>query len=322
MLLAGCFLQNLKNRYPHSKITVIGREMSRQAASLLTGLDSFAACNAPWLTRRDSMGWGAFISFCMRNLKRYDIAFDLHGDPRNNILACMLGKKSAGFGFRGFGFLLSVQACRDRPFTSHIIGMQCALLTACGIAADTNKTGISIISEAVDEAKGLLLKRGIPHGTFILIQSTSGRNIKDWPIAHWKKLVKSLAQESIIVTADKNAENVAAMKGAAPPGRFFDFSVDLAVYAALVGLCARVVSIDTFTVHLAKALGRPITAVYSGTNLTGEWGPFMPGPKDAVFQDTSCPLFPCAIMHECPYGKPSPCMERITPEMVIERRIA
>jgi ADP-heptose:LPS heptosyltransferase len=148
---------------------------------------------------------------------------------------------------------------------------------------------------------------------------SSGRKIKDWPLENWKQLAKLLTEKGhTVVTADKNSTAVSAIRESARTDRFLDMSLDLAGYAALVSLCGRVVSVDTFTVHIAKALDKPVTAIYSGTNITSEWGPYNPGPKDAVFQDTSCQLFPCAIMHDCPFGKPSPCMIRIGVDLVDE----
>jgi ADP-heptose:LPS heptosyltransferase len=318
MIIAGCFLANIKAAFPQTSITVIGREMCREAASLCTGADEFLPCNAPWLSRNDSMGWPSFLSFCKQHYQQFDMVFDLHGDLRNNILARILGKYCAGYGFRGMGFLLSRQAAWHGVFSRHITEMQLALLDACGIPGNPGVSGISVPPAAFDTVRAKLKQVNVPENGFYLLQTSSGRSIKDWPQSNWNQLSATLSRHLAIITADRNASNVAIIKAASLPEKFFDLRLSLTEYAALVSMCRRIITVDTFAVHLAKALGKPVTAIYSGTNLTTEWGPFMPSGEDRILQDISCPLFPCSIMHDCPYGYPSPCMIKINPESVAD----
>jgi heptosyltransferase-3 len=314
MFLAGRFLANLKAAYPEAAITVIGREMCREAALLLDGIDEFSACNAPWLSRNDSMGWKKFSIFCIKMRKHFDMAFDLHGDPRNNLLARILAHRSVGFGFRGMGFMLTRRAEWDRVYLKHITDMQLTLLKA----ADAN-TGHHISSIRIPDAskiavRAMLDSANIRVQEFILIQTSSGRRIKDWPVEHWERFIELHSAASAIVTADRNTEVIERLKRRAAPGTFFDISLDLAGYAALVSMARIIVSVDTFTVHLAYLLKKPVTALYSGTNLVEEWGPMETSAQNNLLQDRTCPKFPCYIMHNCPYGYPSPCMRAIRPE--------
>jgi ADP-heptose:LPS heptosyltransferase len=120
------------------------------------------------------------------------------------------------------------------------------------------------------------------------------------------------------VCADTDTAAVGRLRQHASPGRFFDFTLPLDEYAALVELSEKIISVDTFTVHLACMLKKRAVALYSGTNLAAEWGPFRPAPGSALLQDTRCAYYPCCRMHTCAYGYPSPCMSAIPVEDVID----
>jgi len=317
MLLAGCFLSNLKAAFHGAAITVIGRTMSREAAAMLDGADEFVCCNTPWLARDDSAGWPAMLLFAIRNYRRFDLAFDLHGDPRHNILARCIGRFSAGFGFRGLGFLLDMEIRWQHVYSKHVIEMQCEMLHTAGIAVDYARNSLRIPETAMRKVRQKCAELGLKENCFFLIQMSSGRRIKDWPPERWEQLVRLLSAEAPVVCADRDAEKAARAGKGAAAGRFFTLTLTLAEYAALVSMCRRLISVDTFAVHLAAMLQKPLTAIYSGTNLVAEWGPFGAQYSTSVIQDTRCDLFPCHFMHDCPYGYPSPCMARVSAETVM-----
>lgn len=107
MILTSSFIRNLEKNYPNSKITVLIRESVKLIAESINGIDCIEILNSPWFSRKDSSGWFNAVKFLFKNYKKYDLAIDLHSDPRNIVLARCCGKYSLGYGTRGFGFLLS-----------------------------------------------------------------------------------------------------------------------------------------------------------------------------------------------------------------------
>jgi ADP-heptose:LPS heptosyltransferase len=67
--------------------------------------------------------------------------------------------------------------------------------------------------------------------------------------------------------------------------------------AAFLPRCVALASVDSGPAHLATALGVPVLALYSGTNLAAQWGPR--GRRVALLRsDTPCS--PCELT-DCPF---------------------
>ncbi len=315
MVLAGHMLTALRAAYPKAHITVLARTMAKPAADMIEAVDETVCLNTPWLSRGDSMGWPALVRFVAKNRKKYDLAIDLHGDARHLVLARLLGRFSVGLGVRGFGFLVNKNVAWSRVYSRHIVDVHMELVRAAAGTHPHARFALSIPDKARDTVRHILARYGIRENAFTLVQMSSGLDAKDWPTEYWQQAVRNLCEKQAIVTADQDEAKVRLLETCTQSGRFAAVRLEIAQYAALVSMCAKAISVDTFTVHLARLLDKPLVALYSGTNLVKEWGPYGESANVSLLQDTSCPRFPC-YLKKCAYGYPSPCMKRIEPAMM------
>jgi heptosyltransferase-2 len=176
-----------------------------------------------------------------------------------------------------------------------------------------------------DRAARLLADHGIAGDRAIvgLAPGAAYGGAKRWPPARVGALVRLMADRAgaacVLVGAaadrDTGHEIESAIRaGAAGRGgpRLVNLigRTDLPALAGVMACCRAFVSNDSGAMHLAAAIGVPVTAVFGPTR---EWATAPLGPHTIVTHDVFCR--PC-MLRECPIDHR--CMTRITPETVFD----
>ncbi len=116
----------------------------------------------------------------------------------------------------------------------------------------------------------------LPTNDYAVLLTATSREDKLWPDAHWLALAAALAERGIfcVLPAGSDAERARARRLAknmrravpAPP-------LSIREIAGLLAGARLVVGVDTGLTHLATAAGRPVVAIFSGSDprLTGVW---------------------------------------------------
>jgi len=163
--------------------------------------------------------------------------------------------------------------------------------------------------------------RGFPApGTFAVFapESTYLASLKSWPVAHWRKLARSLVGrvgvESVVVCASTPLYR--RVRRAMPvPMQQFDFTdpslnVDTMNYASVVQAAAHVISLDSGTAHLASLIGARCVSL---------WGPTPPAiyasPNAIALRTSLCP--PCDVDNRSKTCTNNVCMKNIAPSSVL-----
>lgn len=119
-----------------------------------------------------------------------------------------------------------------------------------------------------------LLAPWLPPQPYAVLLSATSRDDKLWAEANWRALADDLHAHGIAAVLpggsaaerERAARLAAAMRNAvaAPP-------LDIPALAALIAGAAIVIGVDTGLTHLAAALGRPVIAIFAGSDpgLTG-----------------------------------------------------
>lgn len=313
MILNSSLIRSIKLVYPEAKITVLIRSLAKPIAEMIDGIDDILILHTPWLSREKHDGIAGVLKFCLRNFKRYDLAFEVHGEIRNNFIAWMIGKFRVGTAIRGGGFFLNRKIAWNREYNVHICEMQNRMLQeVSSLKPDTIAPTLIIPFQVKSRVSELLQKESLQSKEYVFIQmSTGGRN-RQWPIEHWKKFIDmAILSGYKIVCTDIDKDKVAKVDPGTPG--FHTMNVSLIEYAELVKNAQAVVSVDTFSGHIAACFEIPTISLYSGANIWEEWRPF--NKKLVKFQQTSCSQYPCGN-HDCIYGFYSPCMKSISAEDV------
>jgi heptosyltransferase-2 len=154
-----------------------------------------------------------------------------------------------------------------------------------------------------------LLKSAGWNGTAPLVGLAPGAaygGAKRWPPESFASLARALAEDGIrTVMVGSGGDRATAACVAAAECGILDLvgRTDLAALAGVLAACRAVVSNDSGPMHLAAAVGTPVTAIFGSTDEHAT-GPLGPG-HTVVAHDTwcrPCLLRECPLDHQCMRG--------------------
>lgn len=285
-------VENLKRRYPALGIDWI---VKPRWTPLLAGNPALRRVIA--FDREGGSVWAT-----ARRLREagYHLAIDLQGLIQSALVSRFSGAKST------IGYARA--ACREplasifygrrvQPKSRHIAEMHLDLMRTLGV----NDSSLDCTLPA-GEAEGTL-----PEGSFVLANPFAGWRSKQWPLPHYERLAKLLAEKEGLPLVLNIPE--------ADRPRLGNMQHVLAHVSSLPGLihatrlATAVVGVDSGPLHLAAALGRPGVALFGPTD------PARNGPLSGtvtVLRDPTAQLSYKRVDAE------SECMRRLSPEAVFE----
>lgn len=258
---------------------------------------------------------------------RYDLVFDLFGNPRSAWMTFLSGAPArAGYAYRGrkWAYTHRVPMNRTRKYQ---VEVNLDVLRYLGIPDDGIGTEIFLTDgeKAWGESclDGLGLQKG--GGPRVGLNPTGTWSAKRWPAASWRELAQALSQTGIrplLLTgpgdgalADEVTRGLGERVALAPP-------TDLRQSASLIAGLDLLIGNDGAPQHIAQALGTRSLTLFGPT-----WGISWnkPGdPRHRLMQDPP-PCGPCdrTLCPNPPHpasGVPSylECLTRLTPEKVLE----
>lgn len=266
VLMTTPALRALRKRYPHAQIDILVRDFTAPVFAGNKNVSKVLVWNAPWMVRfGKSQGWQN-ANAMLRSLRaqNYDIAVDMHGDPRNILLARKVAKYAVGFGARGFGFLLN----RRVAYTGHTIDRNLALARALGAAS----AGREMEMPAGSAAKLL------PAGRWVCIAPGSSRKEKNWLNHRWAAVADRLIeQHNVRIVFTGNAKESALTQDIVNQMQHADKTrnvcgkTTISQLAGVLKCCKLVVCPDSGTMHIARAVGTPLIGLFTAENAR-EWG--------------------------------------------------
>jgi heptosyltransferase-2 len=232
--------------------------------------------------------------------------------------------RRAGIGERwGFaaGFrspLLTRRAKRPRGHL-HQADYYRALVTGLGIPATSELPRVRVTRRTEQRAAAILTELQIPDGAAIvgLAPGAAYGHAKRWPPTRVAELIARLVRERdavcMMVGAAGDREAGREIESLLPAGvRAVNVigRTDLRVFAGVLARCRSFVSNDSGAMHLAAALGVPVTAIFGPTD---ERATAPQGDHDVLLHQVFCR--PC-MLRECPIDHR--CMKRIGVDRVFD----
>jgi ADP-heptose:LPS heptosyltransferase len=140
---------------------------------------------------------------------------------------------------------------------------------------------------------------------------------KEWPAAHWQKLMSMLDREHIpwMAVGQGQRDFLPELAG---DRRNLTNATSLRELCALLAQSALLITGDSGPMHLAAAVNLPVLALFGPT--TREWGFYPTGARDRVLE-LSLPCRPCSLHGAGGGGRDCPCMRGITPEQVFAEAV-
>jgi heptosyltransferase-2 len=224
-----------------------------------------------------------------------------------------------GYRAAGRGWLLTRSVARPRKEV-HQVRYYVELVRALGIDAEDEVPRLSPRQATLQRADRLLADAGVGPGQRIvsLAPGAAYGHAKRWPpdrVAHVVTALDARGIAPVLVGAAADRETARAIESSLPGGvRAIDL-IGRTTLTELIGVLARsaaFVSNDSGAMHVAAALGVPLTAIFGPTN-ERVTAPIGPGTRDVILRDVFCR--PC-MLRECPIDHR--CMKRIAIADVME----
>ena len=274
VLLTTPTFRALRNKFPKTKIDVLVRPFTKELLIGNKNINKVIALNPPWFSREKTSILNLF-EFIKNNFRKYDLVIELHADPRNIILALLVGTYRIGFGIRGFGFLLNKVARYDKKI-KHQIERNLDVVSAIGADTKNKELELNLTKKEISFADKIFDKYKLKRA--ICINPGTGRIHKYWFNDRWAKVADTLIKKynsKIILTGSK--EDVKDCK------EIYDFSknkekiinlcgeTSLRQLAAIIKKCMLFLGPDTGPMHTARAVKTPLIGLFGPVD-PREWG--------------------------------------------------
>ncbi|MFA6088470.1 MAG: glycosyltransferase family 9 protein [Candidatus Woesearchaeota archaeon] len=262
VMTTPCF-KTWKKNYQNCEIHVLCKTLTAPLLKNNPYVDKIITYDASWFMKRETDKNKKFQDI-VKDIKKekYDLIFEMHGDPRNNYLASCTRAYSIGYGCRGGGFLLNKIV--NYNSNKHMIKQNLSLIEPfCKKIFE--KTNIYIDETAKKTALKIIKENKLEKDKFIIINPCSGRkekNLTNDEVINFMKLNKNV---KFVITG--------SMSDSFRNKIFDDHDVvnltgktDLLTLVELVRFAKKVYAPDTGIVHIAKAVGTQFECVYKTTD--------------------------------------------------------
>lgn len=314
-------LHDLRAALPDAHIRLaIGRWSEPIAKS--APVDDVLVWSAPWVGRaaEGADTWPALAGRA-RSLRadRVDLALDLQGDVRANLLMALAGaRRRAGYANTGGAWLLTDVIPLDETI-SWVDQNRLAVAQVLGRASGSGRPDALTPS---DRAFGreLFTRLGLEaRRPLVGVHPSGGRRVKQWDVARWGEVAARLQREfgaTVLITGGEGDRALAETVARALPERAFDLTGKLSVretLAVIAGLDL-FLSPDTGPMHMAAAAGTPSVSVF-GPSDPVRYFSAPPGPRHVVVRrELWCS--PCNLIRrppaECAGAEAPECLRAVT----------
>ncbi len=221
-------------------------------------------------------------------------------------------KERWGYATSGRRWLLTRAVARPRAVI-HQVEYYCTLVRGLGIDVGDAVPRLMPRDQTLARADAVLAGAGWRQGEPLVgfAPGAAYGHAKRWPPERVAAVMKAVADRGalpVLVGAAGDRDTGRAIESSLPRGtRIVDLigRTDLAAFIGVTARCAAFVSNDSGAMHVAAALGVPLTAIFGPTN-ERVTAPAGPGPRHVILRDVFCR--PC-MLRECPIDHR--CMKRI-----------
>lgn len=312
VVLAGYLVKQLRDTFPDARIDFL------TGNSYLPLLDSMTALDGRYDNHR-----GLSI--------HYDIVIDLQNNLRSRFIVRQIGGGTRVLRFhrRRLNRFLRIHFPLLRSklsVPSHVALQYLDVVRSLGVTESEGRIFLNPPQEWLEKASSLMREHNLPSKSLLI--APGGRHpTKIWLADHWFEFIKKaysagfryigiIGQQEDMMTALRFRES---LHGEFPISIFCG-KTDMTSLTGLIAHAGLLVCGDSGPMHIAAAVGTPVTAIFGPT--VHEFG-FAPFSENARIVEV--PALPCRPCHphgpdKCPLGH-FRCMVEITPEMVLSKAL-
>lgn len=314
VLLTTPVIRALKQKMPGAKIDLLIRPFTKELIITNNQINKIHTLNPPWFNR-ESASFLNLTKFILKNILNYDLVVELHADPRNILLAGLVGKKIIGYNIRGLGFLLTKSAkYKDK---AHILEKNLNIARLIG-ANSESKIDIFLEKEDLMFADKIFKRNNIKKA-FCIVPGT-GRVNKFWFNDRWAKLadylIKKYNAKIIFLGGKKDNELIKNITKMMKSKNYLNLEgkTTLRGSAAIIKRAKLLVSPDTGPMHMAKSFNIPLVSLFGPVD-PKIWG-YNDSRSKSVYVRLDCSFCDLPVCHN--KTQKNACMAHISVSDVIK----
>ncbi|MDQ4130741.1 MAG: glycosyltransferase family 9 protein [Actinomycetota bacterium] len=316
VVMLGPALRALRANLPETTLTLLCSPVGAGVAPLLPWVDEVLVRRVSW---QDAGG-----SFTLDPERELRLVADLRGgrfdaaiiftsfsqSPFPPAYACYLAGIPVRVGqSREFGGSILSHCVPPAPYEAHQVERSLHLVEEVGLTRAGEELEVRVRPEDRAAARRLLAEAGAPPTPYVVVAPGASCPSRRFEAERFTTLVELLARHSkVIVVGGANERELAARVASGALGaRSLAGRTDVPTLAAIIEGADLVVTNNSAPMHLADALGRPLVALFAGTELESQFAP-RSSPCRVLRRETACA--PCHAF-VCPYasGTAVPCLD-------------
>ena len=216
---------------------------------------------------------------------RFDVALDLQGLIKSGLLTAYTGAPlrigfTADHCREGLNCLFTNRRVRPPAEAVHVVDQYLALLAPLGIPPGPVEFHVPVPARAMLGMDNFLGEQGVKsRDLLVAVNPGAGRENKQWPVAHFRRLVDRLASEPnvrvLLLWGPDEVHMARQIRDGSSARAILAPPTDLHELAALLSRASLMVANDTGPLHLAAALGTPSLGLFGPTRAArnGPYGP-------------------------------------------------
>jgi lipopolysaccharide heptosyltransferase II len=325
VVLSTSLMRALRANFPGSRITLLAKSYARELLANSGLVDEVIVFDFPWTAFAGKFAPRKYIPRQFQTLIRklrerdFDVSFDARRDIRSNIITYFAGaRRRIGYDFGGGAHFLT-DVLPSGAQNDHKVADWLALLAPLGISDQRRFAPTLTVTEGERaNARHRLRMFGLsPDKVLVGVHPGARQPVRRWGTERFAAVIDNLRADrdlQVVVFEDKEEP---LPRGTPTIGTLSsEYNVprihsSLRGFMALVTQCDLLLCADSGPMHIANALGVPVTALF-GPQRREWYGPR--GELDRVVQVDDIACRPC--FDACIFATPH-CMDAITPSAVV-----
>jgi lipopolysaccharide heptosyltransferase II len=317
VVLSTALLRALRANFPRASIALLAKS---HAQPLLAGsglVDEIIAFDFPWTAFSGKFSPAKYVPKEFQSLIRhlrsrdFDVSLDARRDIRSNAITYLAGaRRRIGYDFGGGAHLLT-DVLPSGTQNEHKISDWLALLSPLGCESSEFAPLLAVGDEEEHTARLALGALGFStEAPLVGVHPGASHVVRRWGADRFAAVIERLVHDlgvQVLVFEEKRGDSAKIVTKTRTRG----IQSDLRGFMALVSQCDVLLCADSGPMHIAGALGVPVTALF-GPQRKEWYGPR--GESDSVVQVDDMVCRPC--FDACIFATPH-CMDGITAENVL-----
>jgi lipopolysaccharide heptosyltransferase I len=307
VVMATPVIENLRAQFPEAHIAFLTEDTSAEIIEDNSFLDEVIVIerrqwkNAPFLSAlKDQLQFYRTL-----HAKKFDLVFDLFGNPRSAVLSLISGAPTrVGFNFR-FRRFCYTKVVTPRGGEVHEVEFNLDALKALDIPIVSRQLRMDLSEEAIHAAQNWINSRRSNNNKIIGLNPGGGWQIKRWPPAYFAELADELVKlydvQVLLFWGPGEEQIVDSILRLTKEKIHLVPDSTLKELGGFISCCHLIISNDSGPMHMATALKIPTIGIYGPTNPELQ-GPYGAG-NLAVRQDSvkclGCNQLTCKLGNIC-----------------------